>query len=113
MLPAYILTVDITTESQSISYEQFQAKVAPSLAYLDALKGVFDRSPCSITYYPPVAPHSTHEWEEWSVRGNVIISLGKQRAEYLKSLYEAIVRLIMLELPDFEVRAESNRFQFS
>ncbi|MGR3791598.1 hypothetical protein ACUXZJ_12070 [Flavobacterium sp. TN-1] len=113
MLPAYILTVDITTVGQSISYEEFREQVAPYLTCLDALRGVFHRSPCSITYYPPEAPQSKHELEEYSVRAVVVVSIGKQRAEYLNTLYDAVVRLIMIELSHFEVKADLNKFQFS
>lgn len=111
MLPAYILTVDITAKNITIDEELFHETVAPSLAHLDALKGAFDRTPSTQMYYPPYDQDSRSEW--WSARGVVMVSLGKDRSEYLVQLYQAIVHLIELELPDFEVQAEIGKFQFS
>lgn len=111
MLPAYTLVVDITANDSTISEERFRELIAPSLIHLDALKGAFDRKPSTITYYPPDGQHGRSEC--WSARGVVLISLGKARAEYLIQLYQAIVRLIMLELPDFEVRGEVTKYEFA
>lgn len=111
MLPAYNLVVDITATEKNLDEMIFREKVAPSLAYLEALKGSFDRVPCKTTYYSPFEQNNTSEY--WSSRTVVIISIGKQRAEYLIQLYDAVVRLIDFELPDFEVQAEISRMDFS
>lgn len=109
MLPAYTLTVDITANSPSFSEKEFQDIIAPCLVHLHALKGAFDKKPASVTYYPPLEDSS----KGWSARCVLMISVGKQRAEYLLQLYEAIVYLIDFELPDFEIEAESSIFEFS
>lgn len=111
MLPAYVLTVDIIAKDITIDEMQFRELIAPSLNHLDALKGAFDRKPSTLTYYPPFDPRGKSE--SWSVRGVVMISLGRERAQYLCQLCLAIVRLIELELPDCEVQGQVDKFQFS
>lgn len=111
MLPAYNLVVDITAMEKDISEMIFREQTAQYLSYLEALKGSFDRSPCSITYYSPSDQHGKSEY--WSVRIVVLISIGKQRAEHLMNLYKAIVRLSELELPNFRVESEISVFHFS
>lgn len=106
-----MLIVDITATNSAISEELFRELISPSLTHLDALKGAFDRTPSTITYYPPHEQHGKSEY--WSARGIVLISLGKARAEYLIQLYEAIVHLIMLELPDFEVQGMVEKYEFA
>jgi hypothetical protein len=111
MLPVYNLVVDITSTEKNLEEMLFREQVAPCLAYLEALKGSFDLVPCKTTYYSPFAQNNTSEY--WSLRTVVILSVGKQRAEYLIQLYKAVVRLIEFELPDFEVQAEINQMNFS
>ena len=111
MLPAYLLKIEITAKNITIDEERFRELLAPSLNHLDALMGAFDRKPSTQVFYPPYTQDDNSEW--WSARGVVMISLGKNRAEYLIQLYQAIVHLIELELPDFEVQAEISKFQFS
>lgn len=112
MVPVHILVVDITSQNGDISFEKFQEQIAPCLAHLEALKGSFEKNPCSISYYPLDGQHSA-PGQEYSVRAVVMISVGKQRAEHLVVLYQSIVRLIELELPDCDVQATINKFQFS
>lgn len=113
MLPAYNLIVNITSKDKTISGTKFQEQVSPCLGYLDALKGSFSRVPCSTTYYAPFQQGYNSEF--WSVSAVVMISLGKNRAEYLINLYKSIVKLIEHELPDsyFEVQAKINQMNFS
>ena len=108
MLPAYTLTVDIEAKDLPIDEKEFRELIAPCLSYLDALKGAFDKRPCVAQFYQPENSIG------WSVRCILMISLGKQRAEYLVQLYRAIARLITLELPDYlYIRVEVDKFQFS
>lgn len=111
MLPTYNLIVDIASTEKNLDEMIFREQVAPCLAYLEALKGSFDRVPCKTTYYSPDEQNNKSEY--WSARSVVLISVGKQRAEHLIQLYKAVVRLIDLELPDFEVQAEISQFDFS
>jgi hypothetical protein len=111
MLPLYLLTVDITAKNITIDDEQFRELIAPCQSYLDSLQGICDRRQSTVVYYPPNAQHDSSEW--WSARCVVATSLGKKRAEYLCQLFQAIVRLIALELPDLEVQASINGLQFS
>ena len=110
MLPAYTLVVDISTNDKGIDEVKFRETVVPSLTHLVALKGAFDRIPCTPKFYPPDAEQDRHGW---SVRTVVMISLGKQRAEYLQVLFDSIGKLVASELPHYEVVWEISRFDFS
>ena len=110
MLPAYTLVVDISTNDTEIDEAKFRETVAPSLTHLVALKGAFDRIPCTPTFYPPDAEQGR---PGWSVRTVVMISLGKQRAEYLQVLFDSIGMLVSRELPYYEVGWEISQFDFS
>lgn len=113
MLPAYILVVDISTYDKSITEAEFRELVDPSLLHLDALKGAFNQTPCKRTYYPPGTISSDDLDNGWSVKGVVIVSLGKKRSEYLKQLYKSIAYLIRYELPQFAVDISIDEMQFS
>jgi hypothetical protein len=109
MQSLYTLIIDIASTIED--EEKFRSLIAPRLNCLDALKGAFDRKPSNITYYPPNAQHGKHDG--WSARCVVMISVGKKRAEHLYQLYQAIARLIMLELADLEVRCQTGELQLS
>lgn len=109
MVPAYMFTIDVIASSE-MDEATFHERIDPSLSYLHALQGSFDRKPSTLTYYPPSEQEGGCKY--WSARGIVLISVGKERAEYLKGLYEAIFRLISLLLPDFEVHAENVMYKF-
>jgi len=112
MLPAYLLTIDIIASTSTIDEKQFHEIVDPCLSHLDRLKRAFDRIPCKKSYSPPFGENDKSD-DRWSVRGVVMISTGKTRGEYLLELYQSIAHLIMLELPDFEVKASINKLDFS
>lgn len=109
MLPMFVLTVDVIAKDITISEKLFREQVDPSLSHLDSLKGAFDRSPSTITYYPPCVRDGKPEG--WSARGVVLISVGKIRGGALLYLYEAIARLIEFELPDYEIRYDRSVFE--
>lgn len=109
MLLGYILIVDVFAKDITIDEKQFRERVDPSLAHLHALKGAFDRKPSTLTYYPPSA--ASGKSESWSARGVVMVSLGKDRALYLNLLYQSILHLIELELPDYEVQGRIEKVQ--
>ena len=113
MVPAYVFVIDISTPKNEISFEKFREQVEPCLNYLVVLKGAFDSKPCTITYYPQDAQSETLDTELWSVRCVVMISIGKQRAQNLICLYEAIYNLILFELPLFDIKAQTDKFEFS
>lgn len=113
MLPAYTFVVDITSISP-FSEVEFRKEVAPSLAYLDALKGALDqRSPCKHTFYPP-SENDTQKPKVWSVRSVCVFSLGKKRAECLVELCGGIAQLIRFLLPEesFELDIQMHTMKF-
>jgi len=113
MLPLYLLIVDIAAPENtpdSIDQEKFCSQIAPCQSYLEALKGVVGRGSCIVKYFPPGAQNGKHGW---SAQYLVTSSLGAKRSEYLIQLFEAIVRLIDFELPDFDVSADVKMMRFS
>lgn len=101
MLKAYMLTIDIIANDENITETGFHDLVEPSLRHLDALKGAFDKREATKTFFEP--GRNTENLPLWIARGVVIVSLGKDRAEYLMALYDSIAKLIELELPDCSV----------
>ncbi len=112
MVSAFQLLIDITAPDINLSEKKFRALLAPSISYLHALKGAFDkREQCAVFFYPP-DPESENS-NVWSARCVVMISVGQERGKSLLELYEAVANLIMFELPDFGVRAEMSEMKFS
>ncbi|MGC1471506.1 MAG: hypothetical protein WA775_02845 [Psychroserpens sp.] len=74
------------------------------------MKGSFDRSPSTKTFHQPDASNG-NDW--WEVIGVVMISVGKDRGEYLLNLYDSISQLISLQLPHLEIEFETNILSFS
>jgi len=107
MVPAYMLTIDIFAKNANISETEFRESIAPCLTYLSALKGAFDKKPCSD---PDVYQDGCSKL--WSARYVLMISVGRERGQYLSQLYQAIFRLIAFEFPNFEVCAEANQWNF-
>lgn len=113
MLPSYVLIVDVISHDSTIDQAQFQALVAPCQAYLDCLQGAFDRKLSTKDFYPSALQIDESKKEFWTFRGVVMISVGIERGENLIQLYQAIVNLIALELPSFDVSAEIKKLEFS
>jgi hypothetical protein len=107
MLPAYTLRIDIISKGISINEIEFRESVSPCLTYLDALKGAFDKRPASYQFF------QDQNSKEWYVRCVLMISVGQERARYLVDLFDAIIRLIAFELPDYEIVGESDKLIFS
>ncbi len=113
MVPAYMLTVDISADCSTIGEEDFRASTASSLHHLSVLKGAFDRNPDTLTNRQVVVQKDDNNIDCYFVREVVLISVGRQRGEYLGQLYELIVHLIELELPNFHVQFEISQLNFS
>lgn len=113
MVSSFLLVVDIYANDPTISEAQFVEQVGPSLEHLHSLKGSFDRSPCTVEYFPPLDQTDRYKADFWSVRAIVMISVGQQRGFHLSKLYISIVELISYELPYFEVRFEARELKYS
>lgn len=109
MLPVYLFTVEIIATDE-MDEAQFHEHIDPSLSHLHSLQGSFDRKQSTLAYYPP--SEQLDGCNRWSARGVVLISVGKERAEHLKQLFEAIYHLIGFELPDFDLRAKGEELKF-
>lgn len=112
MVPAYTLTVDITTPNPLIDEEEFRQQISYSLSCLDALKGAFGNK-SSLACHLRNNRNENQKSKGFSLRCELVIHVGKDRAKYLIQLYCAIVDLIVFELPDFEVQAEWDQLNFS
>lgn len=113
MVSSFLLVVDIYANDPTISEAQFVEQVAPSLEHLEALKGSFDRSPCTIKYFPPSVETDRYKQDFWCVRAIVMISVGQQRGFHLTNLYKSLVELISFELPYFEIQSEAKEIKYS
>lgn len=111
MVSSFQLIIDVTATDINLSEREFRELIAPCSACLDALKGAFDKEPCTQFFYPPGS--DSKKTKKWSVRYIVMISVGRERGKNLLELYSSIVRLIAFELPDFEVQAQSCEMKFS
>ena len=111
MVPSFSLFMNIKTMDSNLCETEFRELIAPCIAYVDALKGAFDKGRCTVSFCPP-DPLSENS-KEWSARCAVMISVGKERGEHLIELYNAIVRLITFELPNFQIQAEVVKMNFS
>jgi hypothetical protein len=111
MVPAFTLTIDIEANESITSEKEFRERLFQSVVWLDALSGSFGKKPCSVSFYPPNPENENSE--PWCARCVLLISVGRERGENLLELYDAMVNLIMFELPEFEVRAETAKLNFS
>lgn len=113
MVSTYILTIDIYAKGLDVSKEEFETDINQSKPVLVALSSAFGRESTDLTFYPPyAADESTPNYEWWSARFVVLVSVGKKRAESLIILYQAISRLLMHELPDYEVGYTVDEWKF-
>ena len=113
MLPIYSMVVDILDMNDSTSVEIFREQVSPCLSYLEALSVSVDRKPGSETFYPRPSEPDRFGCVGHSVRFVGTCSVGRERAVGLGYVFHAIVRLIEMELPQFQVRHEMSKMEFS
>lgn len=105
MVSFHTLTIKITSQKDE-SEESFLARVEPRLTCLSDLKGSFDRRGDNI-----LARHDRvlyDGYERWSLTVAVGVSVGRERGIFLHRLYQAILRLIELELPDCSVEGQQS-----
>lgn len=107
MLKLYLLSVTVADEKGILDENSFRELVEPRLQCLHHLKGAFDKRDTSVVFHKPQQDVSIG----WYAKGSVAVSIGKQRAEYLLKLYEDIVQLISLTLPDLTVAARIRIFE--
>lgn len=108
MLNAYTLTIDIIAKDEAISETDFRDLVTPSLKHLDDLKGAFDKEKATKTFFEP--GRNTEKLPFWIARAVVMISIGKERATHLMSLFDAIAKLIEMELPNCSVNYRKDAY---
>ncbi|WP_289299913.1 hypothetical protein, partial [Xylanibacter muris] len=110
MVPLHILKISITSLIDE-SQEAFLARVEPHLSCLSDLKGSFDRRGDIGLSRPFLVQVDGHD--AWSLRVSVAVSVGRERGIFLHRLYQAVLRLLKLEVPDALVQGESEIFQLS
>lgn len=109
MLKLYLLSVTVADDEGILDENSFKNLVEPRLQCLHHLKGAFDKKDTIVVFHNPKEGVS----KGWYAKGSVAVSIGKQRAEYLLKLYEDIVQLISLTLPDLTVAAQTQVLEFS
>ena len=110
MVPLHVMRISVTS-TKTESEESFLAKVQPCLSYLSWLKGSFDRNTDSIPFQNSLV--SIDGRDVWSLSAVVGISVGRDRGIHLCRLYQAILRLIKLELTDCIVEGETETLKFT
>jgi len=110
MVPLHILEVSITSLIDE-SPEAFLARVGLHLSCLHDLKGSFDRRDGIALSHPFLVQVDGRD--AWSLRVSLGISVGRERGIFLHRLFQAILRLLKLEVPDALVEGEPDVLQFS
>ena len=110
MVPLYSLRFAITSLSDETD-QSFLSRAVPCLSHLYDLKESFDRRRDVVLSGVRIA--KVDGCYRWRLNGAVGISVGKERAVGLCRLYEAMLRLIALQLPDDIVEGQISKLQIS
>ena len=108
MVPLYTFVVDIIAPDYIISEEQFQVAIDEHLIYLHSFPVAYGRSQYTEGYYPPSADNGISGDELWAYRCVLSLSVGK-----ITSIFEALLKLLSYELPNFQINAEADQWNFS
>lgn len=113
MVPVYTFVADITAPPYIVSEEQFRSVIDEYLIYLRAFPVAYGRSECKEVFYPPNYDSEKPDEKFWAFRLVLSLSLGRNKIEKINLIYEALLTLLSYELPDFQIKAESNQWNFS
>lgn len=101
MLKLYTVTYTITAMVENVSFEQFKKLVSPSLQHVRHLMGILRKEQPTIKFYDGNPP---------SVKAIVSVSFGKDKAEYLAPLANAIRDLMDFEMPQCKINIEFGQY---
>lgn len=101
MLKLYTVTYIITATEENISFEQFKEHVDPSLQHVRHLMGILRKEQPVIKFFQGNPP---------SVKAIVSVSFGKDKAEHLAPLANAIGDLMAFEMPQCKINTEVSQY---
>ncbi len=101
MLKLYTVTYIITATEENISFEQFKEHVAPSLQHVRHLMGILRKEQPVIKFFQGNPP---------SVKAIVSVSFGKDKAEHLAPLANAIGDPMAFEMPQCKTNTEVSQY---
>lgn len=101
MLKLYTVTYTITAMVENVSFEQFKEHVAPSIQHVRHLMGILRKEQPTIKFYDGNPP---------SVKAIVSVSFGKDKAEHLAPLANAIGDLMAFEMPQCKITTEVSQY---
>ena len=101
MLKLYTVTYTITAIVENVSFEQFKEYVSPSLQHVHHLMGILRKEQPTIKFYDGNPP---------SVKAIVSVSFGKDKAEHLAPLANAIRDLMDFEMPQCKIHIEFSQY---
>jgi hypothetical protein len=113
MVPVYTFVADIIASPSITSEEQFREAIDQHLIYLRSFPVAYGRSQCKEVYYPPSGDNDKPDSELWAYRCVLSLSVGKNKIEKIGLIYEALLTLLSYELPNFQITAEANQWNFS
>ena len=101
MLKLYTVTYTITAMVENVSFEQFKKLVSPSLQHVRHLMGILRKEQPTIKFYDGNPP---------TVKAIVSVSFGKDKAEHLAPLANAIRDLMDFEMPQCKINIEFGQY---
>jgi len=113
MVPLYTFVADIFAPENITSEEEFRSAVDQHLIYLHSFPIAYGRSECSVTYYPPSDDAEAMDYRRWSCRCILMLSVGKNKISQIARIYEALLKLLAYELPEFAITADADQWNFS
>ncbi len=112
MVPLYTFVVDIFAPENITTEKEFRAVVDQHLVYLRSFPIAYGRSDCSESYYPPSDDKEAQDYNRWSYRFVLMLSVGKNKISKIGLIYEALLKLLAYELPDFVITADADQWNF-
>lgn len=113
MVPLYTFVADIFAPEYVTSEEEFRSIIDQHLVYLRSFPVAYGRSQYSEVYYPPSDDSDAMDYRRWSYRCILMLSVGKNKISQIGKIYEALLKLLAFELPDCEITAEADQWNFS
>lgn len=113
MVPLYTFVADIFAPEYISSEEEFRSIIDQHLIYLRSFPVAYGRTECTEVYYPPSDDSEALDYGRWSYRCVLMLSVGKNKILQIGMIYEALLKLLAYELPEFQITADADQWNFS